>query len=125
MPQEIDRPSQTQLTCDELLTTVTEVEAIVISRPFSFISSEEPLTISQLLIGRRALSLPNNLFHNGDEDDDDAEINPSIFSRQATEIYILNRFWKRWRISTYSSFVIASATVLVIVLHVSKLQSVI
>ena len=92
---------QARLTYDELLTAVTEVEAIVNSRPLSFISSddlEEPLTPSHLLIGRRALSLPDNLFYNGDEDDDDAEVNPSFLNKRLKYLStILNRFWKRWR----------------------------
>ena len=80
---------------------MTEVEAIVNPRPLSFISSddlEEPLTPSHLLIGRRALSLPDNLFYNGDEDDDDAEVNPSFLNKRLKYLStILNRFWKRWR----------------------------
>ena len=91
---------QAKLTYDELLTAVTEVEAIVNSRPLSFISSndlEEPLTLSHLLIGRRALSLPDNLYY-GDEDDDDLEVNPSFLNKRLKYLRtILDRFWKRWR----------------------------
>ena len=57
---------QASLTRDELLTAVTEIESIINSRPLSYISAgdtEEPLTPSHLLIGRRVLSLPDNLSH--------------------------------------------------------------
>ena len=91
---------QAKLTYGELLTAVTEVEAIVNSRPLSFISSddlEESLTLSHLLIGRRALSLPDNLYY-GDEDDDDLEVNPSFLYKRLKYLRtILDRFWKRWR----------------------------
>ena len=89
-----------KLTYDELLTAVTEVEAIVNSRPLSFISSddlEEPLTPSHLLIGRSALSLPDNLYY-WDEDDDNLEVNPSFLNKRLKYFRtILDRFWKRWR----------------------------
>jgi hypothetical protein len=70
---------QAKLTCDELLTAVIEVEAIVNSRPlYSSDDLEEPLTPSHLLIGRRALSLPDNLCYNGDKDDDPALSIPAL-----------------------------------------------
>ena len=50
------------LSYDELLTLFTEVEAVLNSRPLTYISSEdveEPLTPSHLLIGYRILTLPN------------------------------------------------------------------
>jgi len=46
------------LTHDELMTALTEVEVVVNSRPLSYVSTEdteEPLTPSHLLIGRRVL----------------------------------------------------------------------
>ena len=49
------------LTYDELLTLVVEVEAVLNSRPLSYISTddmEEPLTPSHLITGHRILSLP-------------------------------------------------------------------
>ena len=55
------------------------------------------MTPSHLLIGRRALSLPDNLYY-GDEDDDDLEVNPSFLNKRLKYLRtILDRFWKRWR----------------------------
>ena len=51
-----------RLTYDELLTSVTEVEMILNSRPLTYLSAdevEEPLTPSHLLIGCRVLTLPD------------------------------------------------------------------
>lgn len=50
------------LTHDELQTLVTEVEAVLNSRPLTYVSSEdtnEPLTPSHLLVGFRILTLPD------------------------------------------------------------------
>ena len=52
-----------KLSYDELSTALTEVEAIVNSRPISYLSSvdlEEPLTLSHLIIGYRVLSSPDS-----------------------------------------------------------------
>ena len=49
---------------DDMHTAFVEIEAIINSRPLSYVSSddtEEPLTPSHLLVGRRILSLPDNL----------------------------------------------------------------
>ena len=64
---------QARLPCDEMYTAVVEVESILISRPLSYTMSnniEEPLTPSHLLVGRRLLSLPDDLTHLQDEDED-------------------------------------------------------
>ena len=74
-----------QLTYDELVTAVTEVEAVINSTPLTYISTEEldePLTPAHLLTGRRLLSLPD---HHVKEDD--FEVLPEH----------LTQFWKRWR----------------------------
>ena len=50
------------LSYDEILTLITEVEAVHNSRPLTYVSSEdveEPLTPSHLLIGYRILTLPD------------------------------------------------------------------
>ena len=51
-----------RLSYDELLTVVTEVEAVLNLRPLTYVSSEdmeEPLTPSHLMIGYRVMSLPD------------------------------------------------------------------
>ena len=86
---------------DELLTAITEVEMIINSRPLSYVSPddlEEPLTPSHLLVGRRLLSLPDNLCYCRDVDDDDFEVNPSYLNKRLKYLNnILNQFWRRWR----------------------------
>ena len=61
-----------RLTYDELLIILTEVEMILNSRPLSYISSddtEEPLTLSHLMMGRRVLNLTDPVYRDdGDED---------------------------------------------------------
>ena len=85
---------------DELLTAITEVEMIVNSRPISYMSTddlEEPLTPSHLLIGRRVLSLPDNLCYR-EEIDDDIEITPTHLGKRMKYLNnTLNQFWRRWR----------------------------
>ena len=53
-----------QFTSDELVTVIAEIEAVVNSRPLSYVAAsdmEEPLTPSHLLVGRRILNLPDHL----------------------------------------------------------------
>ena len=67
VPKKDDR--QARFSFDELLTAVTEVEAIFNSRPLSYVTSDdidEPLTPSHLLIGQRVLSLPDDLSYQGE-----------------------------------------------------------
>lgn len=55
---------------DELLTALAEIEAVINSRPLSYLSSEgveEPLTPSHLLVGRRILNLPDHLSRSSSE----------------------------------------------------------
>ena len=59
---------------DELLTTVTEIEAVIDSEPLSYVSEEdleEPLTPSHLLVVRRILSLPDHIGYLHDPDDEE------------------------------------------------------
>ena len=91
---------QAVLTQDELLTTITEVEAILNSRPISYISTEdieEPLTPSHLIIGRRICNLPDIT-----ESSDDADFNPKLSTEQLSQRArylktVLDNFWRRWR----------------------------
>ena len=92
---------QAKFSFDELLTAVTEVEEIVNSRPLSYVTSddlEEPLTPSHLLVGRRVLSLPDDLSYLGETADDDFEVTPTYLSRRVRYLNgVLNQFWRRLR----------------------------
>ena len=86
---------------DELLTAVVEIEAIINSRPLSYISSadcEEQLTPSHLVVGRRLLNLPDHLGYICDPGDEDFEVNASQLTKQVKHLAsVLNHFRKRWR----------------------------
>ena len=68
---------QASFTHDELLTAVTEIEPIINFCPLLYISAgdtEEPLTPSPLLIGRRVINLPDYLGHLCDPGDNDFDV---------------------------------------------------
>ena len=87
------------LTYEELLTAVVEVEMILNCRPLSYVSgedTEEPLTPSHLLCGRRLMSLPDS--NTSDTPDYDIDVQPQDLSRRMQHLSnVLNHFWKRWR----------------------------
>ena len=89
---------QNSLTLDELQTVLAEVEAVLNSRPISYVSSddlEEPLTPSHLLTGHRLLSLPD---HPAEEEDPDFEITPSTITRRMRHLStVKTKLWDRWR----------------------------
>ena len=91
---------------DELLTAVVEIEAVINSRPLSYISStdyEEPLTPSHLVVGRRLLNLPDYLGHVCDPGDEDFEVNASQLMKRVKHLAsVLNHFWRRWRLEHLS-----------------------
>ncbi len=92
-------------------TAIVEIEAVVNSRPLSYLNSddteepstplnsddtEEPLTPSHLLVGRRILSLPDNLTC-FELDDEDFQISDESLQRRARHLNnVLNHFWRRW-----------------------------
>ena len=92
---------------DELTTALAEIEAVLNSRPLSYISSddmEEPITPSHLIIGRRILNLPDNLDGGCDLDDDDFTLDTNQVSSRVKHLNrVLNHFWKRWRAEYLSS----------------------
>ena len=84
---------------DEMHTAIIEVESILNSRPLTYVSStdiEEPLTPSHLLVGRRLLSLPDDLTY---LEDDDPNFELSTKSLQARVRYlnsVLSHVWRHW-----------------------------
>ena len=86
------------LTFDELVTLVTETEAVLNSRPLTYVSTEdleEPLMPSHLICGYRILSLPDVPFN---EDDEDYGVSVSDLTRRARHLKkTLDKFWRRWK----------------------------
>ncbi|KAL5491930.1 hypothetical protein EMCRGX_G017306 [Ephydatia muelleri] len=86
-----------RMTYDELHTALVEVEAILNSRPISYISSEdmdEPLTPSHLLLGHRLCTLPCSVTRSKDPESGGSE---DLSRRMQHLNQILEHFWKRWR----------------------------
>ena len=85
------------LTYDELLTLVTEIEAVLNSRPLTYVSTddlEEPLTPSHLLLGYRVLSLPDPTLSNDPDYDESAN---DLGRRMKHLLKTSEKFWKRWK----------------------------
>ena len=85
------------LTYDELSTLVTEIEAVLNSRPLTYVSMddlEEPLTPSHLLLGYRVLSLPDPPL----SDDPDYNESANNLSRRMKHLLRTSeKFWKCWK----------------------------
>ncbi len=92
---------RTKFSSDELLTALIEIEAVINSRPLSYVSStdcEEPLTPSHLIVGRRLLSLPDHLGCASEPGDEDFEVDANQLTKRVKHMAaVLNHFWKRWR----------------------------
>ena len=90
-----------KFTYDELLTAVTEIEAILNSRPLSYVSSgdlEEPLTPFHLINGRRLTNLPDELCFHRIEEEFTTISSPVLLNKRMRHLQLtLDRFWKRWR----------------------------
>ena len=83
-----------QLSYEELLTVLKEVEGVLNSRPLTYVYSditEEPLTPSHLVIGRRLSTLPSTT-----ELSDDEETASKLGRRAQYLNKLLENFWKRW-----------------------------
>ena len=87
-----------KLTYEELQTAVIEVEAVLNSRPLSYLTAsdtEEPLTPSHLLTGQRILSLPDHLCY---EEENEYRIkgNKVILDKRMKYLEaVLQQFWNR------------------------------
>ncbi len=86
-----------RLTFDELNTTLVEIEAVLNCRPLTYLysdSTEEALTPSHLLLGRRLLTLPAEPYS---EDDPDYKDEANLPSRARYLALKLSHFRRRWR----------------------------
>ena len=85
---------------DELLTAVTEIEAILNSRPLSYVSLEdieEALTPSHLIIGRLLLNLPDEMCYRSSEEELSLEPTAVILNRRMKYLHsTIDQFWERW-----------------------------
>ena len=86
-----------RLTLDELTTALVEVEAVLNSRPLTYVSTDDfevPLTPSHLLVGRRLLDLPDHLC----EEPEEFETTPDLLTKRARHLeQTVTHFWRRWR----------------------------
>ena len=88
--------SGVRLTYEELLTVIIEVEMVLNCRPLSYVSSEEPLTPSQLLSGQQVMSLPDS--RSSEAEDSDTDVQPQDLDQRMCHLSnVMNHFWKRWR----------------------------
>lgn len=92
---------RSKLTSDELRTALIEIEAVINSRPLSYVSStdcDEPLTPSHLIVGCRLLNLPDHLGITSEPGDEDFEVDSNQLQKRVKHLAtVLNHFWKRWR----------------------------
>ena len=85
---------------DELTTALAEIEAVLNSRPLSYVPGdmEKPISPSHLVVGRRILNLPDNYNYLCDLDDDEFELNEDKVRRRVRHFNnVLNHFWSRWQ----------------------------
>ena len=86
--------SKSKLTYEELLTVIYEMKSVVNSRPLCYVnddSSEEVITPSHLLLGRRVLTKFYSDFNESNMDCD-------ALSRRVHYLQtLIDHFWNRWR----------------------------
>ena len=91
---------RTHITLEGLQTIIVEVEALLNERPLTYtscdISDPEPISPSQLLQGRRIVTLPYPMTQ-----DDDPEFgnndDSALRHRAKRQVLLIDHFWKRWR----------------------------
>ena len=91
---------QSRLTYDELLTSVTEVEMILNSRPLTYISAsdmDEPVTPSHLILGKRLMTLPDYFALTDSEDYSPDSSRLTLTKRLRYLGTVLEHFWNRWK----------------------------
>ena len=84
-----------RLTYEELLTVLIEIEGVLNSRPLTYVYVDDlqPLTPSQLIIGRRLLTNPNSVITETEQ----IQNKRVITKREKHLKQVLNHFWNRWR----------------------------
>ena len=84
-----------QLNFEELTTVLVEVEAVINSRPLTYMSPddiEEALTPAHLIPGKRLLTLPDGKICLNEDD------TPEILSKRAKYLRTLQtHFWRKWQ----------------------------
>ena len=84
------------MTYEELLTLLIKVEGGLNSRPLTYLCEDEgePLTPSQLVIGRRLMSNSREALNPDSTNSEDAQ---GISRRQKYLKTLLQQFWKTWQ----------------------------
>ena len=90
------------LTLDELVTVLTEVEAVVNDRPMTYLTSDsdnlDPLTPSHLLNGRRITTLPSYEYSIDQLNDPDFGVTNTTLQKRANRLnVIIQQCWRRWK----------------------------
>ena len=85
-----------QLNFEELTTVLVEVEAVINSRPLTYMSPDDiqkVLTLAHLILGKQLLTLPDGKVCLNEEDD-----TPEILSKRAKYLRKLQaHFWRKWQ----------------------------
>lgn len=90
-----------QFSFDELVTVLAKIEAVINSRPLSYVAAsdtEEPLTPSHSLLGRKILNLPDHLGYIDDPEGTEFLLDSNQLTKRMKHLNnVLNHFWSRWR----------------------------
>ena len=90
-----------------LQTIIVEVEALINDRPLTYVSMDitdpQPLTPSHLLYGRRIVSLPHPMVDADELSDPNYGTEPDLKRRVRTQAFLIQSFWKRWRMEYLTS----------------------
>ena len=90
-----------RLTYEEMLTVLVDIEAVINSRPLTYLYDDdvgvESLTPSHLMIGRRILSAPSNCPVDDVDGAEDDTPTPKTLSKRVQYLQRLNnQFWLKW-----------------------------
>ena len=85
-----------QLNYEELITVLTEVEAVINSRPLTYLYSDnvnQALTPAHLIYGKRLVTLPDSIVYPREEQD-----TPELLNKRMKYLITLqNKFWQKWQ----------------------------